>query len=170
MSNEVKLDQALVYKVIQKRIKGYDGPVEFGLVLADGTINVYTDRSIAMPILIQASGQPYTWAESFLEKFPNPTSEDYGNYVFDTLLHMAVRRGTKKDLPSRNKILKSKQMKELRTTYNTLDDLAIAKYIIFLAETNQTCKSCDIGFTQVEIGSYAEYHKCINCGYQSTVN
>lgn len=167
MSNVIILDREEVYKEIQNQIKAYNGPVEFGVVMADGFINVYNDRGHGMPINI---GTAYiTWEESFKEQ-TDQSSAGYAKYVFDVLLNRALRHGQKINLPSRKKIIKSKQMVNLRTRFPNLDDNLIAKYIIYLYVTKQTCKHCEIGEIEVEVGSYSEYHRCLNCGRCETIS
>ena len=169
MTTPTILDVQDVYKEIQRCIKEYKGPVEFGVVYADGLINVYTDRSQGFPFMITSAGEPYTWKSNW-EQLEDKSAKGYAKLIFDEMLNRALRHGTKVNLPSRKKIINSKQMSELRKRYHALDDIAIAKYVIYQHVTNQTCKQCEIGIVDVEVGSYAEYHSCINCGRSSSIS
>jgi hypothetical protein len=169
MSEDINLEthQTAVYKELQKLVKDYKGPVEFGLVIADHVINIYTDRNYGMRFITHGAFR--TWADEY-SNYPDQSPEGYAKFIFDIILSNSLRHGKKIDLPSRKLIIKSKQMAQLREMQPHLDDNLLAKYVIYLHITGQTCKSCKIGYTKVEVGSYAEVHKCLNCGSSTMVN
>lgn len=163
------MDKDSVYKALQKQIKAYTGPIEFSVVKSEYDICFFSDRGTYVPVRIDNSGNPWTWRTVFAEE-KDQSEEAYAKFIFEGLLKQTLKHGSKVNLPARKKIIQSKQMPELRKRLPELDDNLISKYVQYMYVSKQTCKHCEIGEVDVEVGSYAEYHKCINCGYSSTIS